>query len=581
MTLNQPRHRFQICAAGENILRQRPLVRAQVILQQSLEHGAQIGGRLEIAVLVEIGGLQARPIGDHAPAFERATGEERNRRGAVVGAFGAVDARGAAELGDQRHYRLMPCRPHIGFDRGKCAVERAEQLREAAVGNALVGVRIPAVERQCADPRPVGLPQKFRRGACGLGKITAHLRRTGASRLLRHVAGMLNRCEPGALVDRGGKPRVGMAIGVEQALHGVGARRLHPLRRPRQHRRWAAHHERRHRADGKGFGAMRVDTAAGRKTRERAIEPARVAHGRFRQAAFENALPVEMRALASLWQTFHSETLARIIRRPATAWTAFCGSIAFWHLPRLYRIAVNDEGLHVIMHLSFLAAGLLFWSVVLEPSGKRRLDFGRSILFVFSAAMVTGIPGALLIFARRVMYQDPNAAMTFGLSPLEDQQLAGLIMWIPMDLVLFGVAGALFVAWLSSADRRQLANAAAHAGRLLLILYLLSGCGESGNVEAHRDLDGNRSQGAALIVQYGCGTCHEITGIPGAYGLVGPSLDHFGRRIYIAGMLRNSPDNLIRWLQNPQAIVPGNVMPNMHISKVDADDIAAYLLTLQ
>ena len=294
------------------------------------------------------------------------------------------------------------------------------------------------------------------------------------------------------------------------------------------------------------------------------------------------ALPRRSRKFfASLWQTFHSETLARIIRRPATAWTAFCGSIAFWHLPRLYRIAVNDEGLHVIMHLSFLAAGLLFWSVVLEPSGKRRLDFGRSILFVFSAAMVTGIPGALLIFARRVMYQDPNAAMTFGLSPLEDQQLAGLIMWIPMDLVLFGVAGALFVAWLSSADRRQLANAAAHAGRLLLILYLLSGCGESGNVEAHRDLDGNRSQGAALIVQYGCGTCHEITGIPGAYGLVGPSLDHFGRRIYIAGMLRNSPDNLIRWLQNPQAIVPGNVMPNMHISKVDADDIAAYLLTLQ
>ena len=296
------------------------------------------------------------------------------------------------------------------------------------------------------------------------------------------------------------------------------------------------------------------------------------------------ALPRRSRKMfASLWQTFHGEALARIINRPATAWIAFCGSIAFWHLPKLYRMAADDEGLHALMHMSFLATGLLFWSVVLEPSGKRRLDFGRSILFVLSATMVTGIPGALLSFAHRLIYQEPSSAMVFGLTPLEDQQLAGLIMWIPMDLVLFGTAGALFVAWLSSADQRRLANGSASAGPLLFlpILLLLSGCGESGNAEAHSDLDGNRTQGAALIIRYGCGTCHEITGIPSAYGLVGPSLDHFGRRIYIAGMLRNSPDNLIRWLQNPQAIVPGNVMPNMHISKADAHDIAAYLLTLQ
>ena len=230
------------------------------------------------------------------------------------------------------------------------------------------------------------------------------------------------------------------------------------------------------------------------------------------------ALPRRSRKkFANVWKALHSELLARIIRRPATAWIAFCGSIGFWHLPKLYRMAVDHESLHVLMHLSFLAAGLLFWSVVLEPSGKRRLDFGRSILFVLSAAMVTGIPGALLNFAHRLIYQEPSASVVFGLTPLQDQQLAGLIMWIPMDLVLFGVAGALFVAWLSSADRRQLANAPANGGHLLLlpILFLLMGCGESGNVEAHLDLNGNGSQGAALIIQYGCGTCHEITGIPG------------------------------------------------------------------
>jgi len=150
---------------------------------------------------------------------------------------------------------------------------------------------------------------------------------------------------------------------------------------------------------------------------------------------------------------------ARTVRRPATAWIVFCGSIGLWHLPLFYRMAFDDEALHALMHLTFLVAGLLFWSVVLEPSSKRRLDHGRTILFVFSAAMVTGLPGALLSFAQRPIYRI-SGVNDLGLTPLEDQQLAGLIMWIPMDLVLFGTAGALFVAWLSEAGQRQIATRA-------------------------------------------------------------------------------------------------------------------------
>lgn len=72
-----------------------------------------------------------------------------------------------------------------------------------------------------------------------------------------------------------------------------------------------------------------------------------------------------------------------------------------------------------------------------------------------------------------------------------------------------------------------------------------------------------------------------IPGVKGADGLVGPPLAMIGRRIYIAGVRRNTPENMIAWLQDPQAVVPGNVMPSMGLSRRDAIDIAAYLDTLR
>jgi putative membrane protein len=73
------------------------------------------------------------------------------------------------------------------------------------------------------------------------------------------------------------------------------------------------------------------------------------------------------------------------------------------------------------------------------------------MLFVFSTAMVTGLPGALLSFASKPIYFEPLGRLDpFGVPPLQDQRLAGLIMWIPMDLILFAAAGALFVAWLEA-----------------------------------------------------------------------------------------------------------------------------------
>lgn len=92
---------------------------------------------------------------------------------------------------------------------------------------------------------------------------------------------------------------------------------------------------------------------------------------------------------------------------------------------------------------------------------------------------------------------------------------------------------------------------------------------------------GDPQQGKQAVIRYGCGSCHTIAGVPGARGLVGPPLTGIGERAYVAGMLANTPDNMVRWIMNPQAIVPGNAMPNLDISEADARDIVAYLYTTQ
>lgn len=92
---------------------------------------------------------------------------------------------------------------------------------------------------------------------------------------------------------------------------------------------------------------------------------------------------------------------------------------------------------------------------------------------------------------------------------------------------------------------------------------------------------GSPTRGAELIAAKGCGSCHMIPGIGGADGLVGPPLIKMGRRIFIAGLLRNTPQNLAAWVYDPQRFVPGNAMPATGLSQSDAIDVAAYLETLR
>lgn len=83
--------------------------------------------------------------------------------------------------------------------------------------------------------------------------------------------------------------------------------------------------------------------------------------------------------------------------------------------------------------------------------------------------------------------------------------------------------------------------------------------------------------GTQAISHYGCGSCHTISGIRSAKGRVGPPLVGLKDRMYVAGMLQNTPENLIHWIQNPKAVNPKTAMPNLGVSDKDARAIATYL----
>jgi cytochrome c2 len=112
-----------------------------------------------------------------------------------------------------------------------------------------------------------------------------------------------------------------------------------------------------------------------------------------------------------------------------------------------------------------------------------------------------------------------------------------------------------------------------------LLVFALCGCfGEVTGVPQERNVPGgDRNRGTQAITAYGCGSCHTINGIPGADSKAGPPLNEFYERRYIAGSLPNTPDNLVAWIEDPQAIEPGTAMPDLDVSEEDARNIAAYL----
>jgi cytochrome c len=110
----------------------------------------------------------------------------------------------------------------------------------------------------------------------------------------------------------------------------------------------------------------------------------------------------------------------------------------------------------------------------------------------------------------------------------------------------------------------------------------LGGCEWGRHEQPHRQVPGGSARdGRTAILRHGCGGCHVIPGIQRAEGRVAPPLNAFAERGYVAGVVANNPDNLIRWLRNPSAVNPGTAMPALGLTEAEARDIAAYLYTLR
>ena len=139
---------------------------------------------------------------------------------------------------------------------------------------------------------------------------------------------------------------------------------------------------------------------------------------------------------------------------PFVAWLVHAIALWSWHMPVLFEAVLQYEWVHTAQHLSFLLSALLFWWALIHgPHGV--MGYGAAILYVFTTSIHSGILGALITFAGSIWYPSyMGLTASWGLTPLEDQQLGGLIMWIPAGLVYVIAGLALFVGWMRESERR-------------------------------------------------------------------------------------------------------------------------------
>ena len=156
------------------------------------------------------------------------------------------------------------------------------------------------------------------------------------------------------------------------------------------------------------------------------------------------ALPIRERRRIGRWWKGASALrgLWHGITRPVAAWALHVSAVVLWHLPPAYDAAARSLPVHVGEHLCFFVTALLFWWVVLDRRSRHRLGTGAAIFYLFTAALASTLLGAAITLAPRPWYTAHWGTTTaWGLTPLEDQQLAGLIMWVPAGLVYLVALG--------------------------------------------------------------------------------------------------------------------------------------------
>ena len=149
--------------------------------------------------------------------------------------------------------------------------------------------------------------------------------------------------------------------------------------------------------------------------------------------------------------------IGRALTSPLVAFLLFNATFAIWHFPALYEPTLHNQPLHILEHVMFFATATLTWWPIFSPLDELpRLPEPAQCLYLFLESLPPTILGAVITFAGSALYPTYAAApRVWGLSPLADQQLGGLIMWIPGGLVFFAVMSVVFISWLNRDEREQ------------------------------------------------------------------------------------------------------------------------------
>ncbi len=292
-------------------------------------------------------------------------------------------------------------------------------------------------------------------------------------------------------------------------------------------------------------------------------------------AAFMWGLPERMRRPVSRVFSLSIPPLAAFLLHAAAIWV--------WHAPRLYDASVNNEFAHIAQHSSFLGSALLFWWSLFH-SRSRKGSEGAAIIYLFLTGIHTTLLGALIALSSAPFYSVYTDATTtsWGLTAIEDQQLGGIIMWVPAGMVYLGAALYLMLRWINQSAERVAKREAFIRTTAAIAMLVIMGCSDHRDAQWAAEMTGgSTARGREALRSYGCMSCHAIPGVRGADALVGPPLAGIASRSYIGGVLSNTPEHMIQWLRNPPAIDSKTAMPNMNVTERDARDMAAYLYTLR
>lgn len=169
------------------------------------------------------------------------------------------------------------------------------------------------------------------------------------------------------------------------------------------------------------------------------------------------ALGPRVQAFARRVERSHlGSAVARALQTPAVVFVLSTVALWAWHLPGPYQAALEDPWLHAFEHLSFVGTAMLFWRLILTPAGRKVINDGAAVLFVFVSGMPAAALGALLTFATVRLYPvHQEGVRLWHTTLLHDQQVAGLIMWVPAGVIYIGTAAVLFLRWLSAEEARS------------------------------------------------------------------------------------------------------------------------------